>query len=1374
MGQIKRPVHSDGEVNAGEKRLVRYLETKLPDNYYVIPNGEYAMKTPQGVVQYYEYDCIVVAPHAIYHIENKDWAAQLTGDDEAWFVGGEERRNPHKTATYKSKILNGKLVKKNPDWQRARIITLVSLSHPNQSKFGLDPQSACFDQTFLLTGDTLKDFIMDAERAHKNEDAIADIALPITEYLTGTSTQREHRTRTRILNTYRIVEELETNEEYSEYKCVPVFSQDRFYKVREYPLDVVGKSPMQLEVMRQRLMNGWMAQEKIVTSPYIIKSTYQMNAEGTYLYEITDFMDNFTLKARMHNKTFTLMEKVKIIVDIAHGLKAAHDAGVFHRNVTPESICLLSDGNAALTNFSKSWFVGHTEGQNGGFTVKSQILKDDSPYCPPEFSDDDVCAASDLFSLGVVLYELMTGKKPFESTLRFKLEGGKLPESKLPTRLLPDLPEWVDRVVEQTITTNPEERFATAKELIDFISQKAFNQPSGSTRPATQKSLKDMKPGDNITPAVVLYEELGKGGYGRVFKAKNTITGKFFAVKIFDCHPSAIEDTKNEYNALSEINHPNVVKIHVCDITQDGLFYTQMELLNGENLRAYSQGDLRLPLPEIYKMATQVLGALVYMQEKEPPIFHRDIKPNNIVWDNSNRYVLIDFNIATSVSDNLFAGTQPYMAPDLVKSADKIEWDKSADTFSLGVTIYELLTHVYPWPGSDPCPRKNIPATPIQNNTTLKLSEQFSDFVMKSIITDSKRRFTSAREMLEALQNIGVDGMLKKQGVSVITNRGETDIVDYINSLYSQSEHGNSGTRASINPSPLDSITYTETKLDKRLLNDIEQLKYKLVIITGNAGDGKTAFLHKVETIDPQRETLSNSNGAKFHIKGVPFESNYDGSQDEEEKANDQVLKDFFKPFFGLSDYNQSTEGRVIAINEGRLVDFLSTQPALKNLYDNIEEYFYQEGHVDLLPGLMVINLNLRSVTAHNDEEESLLRSQIKKLTLPELWAKCDGCPIAEKCFIKYNVDTMNDTSAGDEVIKRLEWLIRTIVYKRELHITMRDLRSFVAFMLTRDYNCDQVRQMIEHIKADNIAPEFYWQFYYFNITAPAFYYKGYFPYSTNESNDRLIKQLKETDIARVAMPSLDRDLYYTTKDEEQYLMFGTRKQSLLDEFNKQSILRPYYDLSPDDVFIIKERHASMARHQYFEGKFRENGFLRRLPYQSIEEFNKELTKPDIEELDKCKEKIAIAISKSEGCRNEELSRRFMMLSCSHVSDPISRSYRMFSLDEFELFVNETKHLIKYIEYESDSLTFRHKTEHDIQLTVSLDLFEMLDYIGKGFNPSINDLQGRFIELQIFKNRLESKTYNEILVTKNNKKFSVIRLNADKTISIEPYKQVAQ
>lgn len=1370
MAQIKKPLYGSGPVQAGEQRLLDYLEEQLPDDYVLIPNGEFTVSTHGGAVQTMEYDCIVVAPHAVYHIENKDYAAPIQSDDFSWTYGGRCVSNPIKGATYKTKLLRGWLINKHPEWKHVKFDTLITLSHPGQNKFGFDPYAPSTRATFILNRE-LTECLTDNERLEKAVDAIEEYRNDIVEALTGLLRQSS-KSRTEVVG-YKIISELDRNENYTEWLCEKksLIGESRQYRIKEYPMDVSGLNQVQIEQRKYQINNGNLAQDLIGHSNYILPSQYQMNDEGTFFYEITEDLGLRSLKHRMVSSTMTLMAKIKIIQDVAQALKAAHAVPVYHRNVSPENICISADGEAALTNFNQSWFLEHTTAGAGGFTVKSQILTDASPYCPPEFADDDVCEASDLFSLGVVAYRLLTGKLPFESTAMFKAIG-KLTDDKMPTKVVPELPEWIDELVRRTIALNVEDRFESAEQLIDFIGANAFPKAPNSQRDQhRQKTLKEMKPGDMVNPNLQLYEELGSGGFGRVFKAKNTVTGKLFAVKLFEFTPSAIDDATREYGALEDIQHHNIVNIHDCGKSNDGLFYTQMELLEGENLSAYTKGDLRLPLPEIFKMLKEILSALVYMQDRDPVMYHRDIKPNNIVWDKKDRYVLIDFGIATDSQDNSNAGTRPYMAPDLAKSSTRVDWDKSGDTFSLGVTLYELLTHNYPWPGTDPCPKMMIAPTDLRKVSSQDFSDDFVNFVMKSIITDNTRRFKTAKEMLDALLAIGMDGMLKPKDVTVITHQGEIDIVDYINSLYSQSEHGNSGTRAAVKPLPLDELTYTETKLDKKLLGDIAALKYKLVIITGNAGDGKTAFLHKVENTGTDIDLLPNANGAKFKIKGIPFESNYDGSQDEEEKVNDDVLTDFFRPFMEIDDYTHAAEGRVIAINEGRLVDFLSTRPELKKLQENIEDYFYNEGHTQLLPGLMVINLNLRSVTACTQEGESLLRSQIKKLTSPILWSKCEGCPIADKCFIKYNVDTLNDVSAGDEVIKRLEWLLRTIVYKRELHITMRDLRSFIAFLLTRDYNCDQVKSMIEHIKADQIAPEFYWQFYYFNVTAPAFSYKGIFPFPTNNSVDRLVLMLKDTDIARVALPSLDQDLFYMQRSSQNYLMFGSRKQSLLDEFNTQNIILPYYMMSDDEKFLAKERHASMIRHQYFEGQWTNEGYLSRLPYQSINDFYRHLSQTGTGDGDKCKSDIAVAISKSEGCLNDELSCRYMLLACSQINDPLSKSYRMFPLDEFELFVNETPHLTEYIEYESDSLTFRHKRDHDIELTVSLDLFDMLHYIRKGFSPSINDLQGRFIELQIFKNKLESKTYKEILVTKNNKKFFIIRLNDDKTLSIDSFKQ---
>ncbi|KAA6322873.1 hypothetical protein EZS27_027628, partial [termite gut metagenome] len=340
-------------------------------------------------------------------------------------------------------------------------------------------------------------------------------------------------------------------------------------------------------------------------------------------------------------------------------------------------------------------------------------------------------------------------------------------------------------------------------------------------------------------------------------------------------------------------------------------------------------------------------------------------------------------------------------------------------------------------------------------------------------------------------------------------------------------------------------------------------------------------------------------------------------------------------------------------------------------------------------------------------------------------------------------------SAAGNEVIKRMEWLVRTISYKRELHITMRDLRSFIAYMISRDCSCEDVSKLLQEY-ADN--PEKYWQYYYFNITSS----------DLLQSGDRLIKLLQETDIADVAVPSIDRDLYFGLHSTKEYIDFAERSNDILDEFNRYKILLPAHEQDDELITILRIRHKSFVRHQYYEGKFK---FTKRLPYQSLEDFSGILS-GDVSKIETAKHNLAYAISTSEGCSDKELSANHLILSSTRVDDPISKSYRRFPLDEFELFVNTTSHLVEYIEYESDSLIFRHKKDKNIRLTVSLDLFEMLHFIEQGFSPSVNDLRGKFVELQIFKNLLENKPYREVIVTKNSKDFFKISLEDGNKIAL--------
>ena len=1363
MATIINPKFSQGAVNAGEERLLKFLEVNLPEGYYIIPNAEFANVNPRGGVQYLEYDCLVVAPHAIFNIENKDWGGQLEGNDNVWYLNDSERANPLKTLSFKRRVLASKLRGKNSRWGIATIFDLITLNNPRQNKFGLDRESDCYRATYRLDNELIE-FISIPEKVGKQANAIQTIAQEIINYLSGENSPRTRKERTEVIG-LKIEEVLEKGDDFTEYLCVPEDFPERRYKVREHILDTVGKSPAEQETHSHRIKNAYMAMMQMPPSPYIIKTDFQMSEDRLRFYEKSDYLDENKLSSELNRKTFTQFDAIKIVLDIANGLKVAHENTIYHRAVSPENIYLLTD-NAALSGFGRSWFSKHID---LNYTMGAISPDMANPYQPVELFNDDVSSATDVYSLGVIFYQLIVGKAPFSNFTDLARMGGKLPDDLLPSHINPALPQWMDEFCLHTILEDDAARWRSMDEVIEFLFKNAFGEIANIT-PKQEKPvlLKDLKPTDQVTRDLVLFEELGEGGFSRVFKAKHLIQNKFFALKIFseDLNQKSVED---EYKALSKLEHNNIVKFVWNGQTNQSMFYTLMELIEGESLYNYvkTNGDLRLPLSEIYKLAKEMLSALVYLQEKNPPVYHRDIKPGNIVWNKRERFVLIDFNIAADEgADKDRVGTYPYQAPDLVKNGQRMDWDTSADTFALGVTLYQLLTHTYPWAGSTVPPLDKSPV-PV-NSLNRQLSDAFSAWIMKAIETRGENRFRSAIEMQTALLEIDETALYKTGQVTVMDSAGtEQSIVDYINNLYSQSSHGNAGTRAGWKELALDKATYTQTKLDKKLLTAIKEGKYRLVIITGNAGDGKTAFIRQVEGIAENVKRLSNRNGARFTINGVPFQSNYDGSQDEEERANNEVLTGFFKPFAGLKDdYSQAAEGRIIAINEGRLVDFLK-EPANNHtdLAGIIDEYFYKEGHTDLPNGLMIINLNLRSVTAKDENNDSLLRSQIKKLTSKSLWGRCNVCPVAGRCFIKYNVDTFSDSAAGNEVINRLEWQIRTIAYKRELHITIRDLRSFIAYMLTRDHSCNDIIRLLQAVDNSEIPVELYWQFYYFNISASAGFMGS--AYKELMSEDRLIKLIRETDIAQVAIPAIDRNLYFKEKEAKEYLVFEERKNSLLPDFNAKNSKKLYSGQNKESQELQRNRHKNFIRHHYFEGQF---DFMKRLPYQSLGRFYKELTGNETEMIE-TKRNLANAISCSEGVSNNAISGNYLLLSSTQIKDPFSSSYRRFALSDFELFANKNEQLVQFIEYENDSLIFRHKENKHIQLTVSLDLFEMLDYIRRGFNPSINDLRGRFIELQVFKNLLQSKTHTELLVTRNNRKFYSIKLDTDtKKIHIEPLK----
>ncbi len=1484
MASIIKPPYFASLVNEGEKKLLNYLEVGLPDDYYLIPSLEIASTNPRnGLTRYWEYDLIVIAPHGIFNIENKDWRGRIEGDDNYWYLNDHQRPNPHKTNRLKSTILASDLKNQNFEWGRAWVQGVVTLSYDN---YYLPVISSEAQKLTFQLDKRLLDYLTNPSSIGKEENSIAHIQMDIVNYLRGQQSKKSPTQKREVLE-YEILKVLEQGESYTEYLVKPKGTSTIQRRVKEYALQVTGLSRDELKSREDKIKNQYNALNKLRSKNFILNVEFRVDNENHLFYEIFDYLEESTLRAEARVKTFTYKEKMHFIDNIMVALEEAHKESIFHRDINPENIYLIN-GYAYLGNFGKSYFVDHS---SEGYTVMPTLNEmNATAYHPLELTVGDAMATSDIYSLGVLIYWLFVGKEPFRSPYELNNMGGKLPKEIWPSSINQNLPNWVDEICLNTILIDETLRIGTIEEVREIISKNIL-EDSAQHKIDAVKSKKDptklilyedFKEGDSFGDYII-HEVIGKGGYSIVFKVEHRLQRKFYALKLFNqsVNFSAVKD---EYEALSQLNHQNIVKFKWNGTIENGQFYTVMELLEGPDISDYTRTDQRLPIHQVYELAKDILSALVLMQSKTKPLLHRDIKPQNIIWDKNKRFVLLDFNVASSdEKDKNFVGTNPYLAPDLIMPDYKINWNLSADTFALGVTLFELICKQYPWaPSKMPVGGKE-PNNPKEIEP--KISKEFSDFLLKAIGFKSKTRFQNAKEMLEALlafenniyeEDTTQDGLIHhdnhlyrtkvifyqstftatihesmkvyadlhntiedvlkgfkskiqnyrtslnlekpiglklwiddkiiidddfwKGGAKRLTAgvvdklydelkdlfdknkskiRGHKidiegiNIVDYINSLYSQSKHGNFGTRVNHRGEKFDDLTYTNTKLDKKLIPAIMDGRFKLLIITGNAGDGKTAFIKKIEK-DPSVKNLiqfEHSNGSSFTINDVVYESNYDGSQDEEEKANDEVLDRFFFPFVGLNNYNKAEEGRIIAINEGRLVEFLNTSSKYKHLAKTIEDYFYEGGHTKLPDGLMIVNLNLRSVVAAEEGSESLFKQQVKALTRKELWENTENIGLPADSFIRYNVETLNDSAAGETIINKLEWLLRTVSFKRELHITMRDIRSFIAFLITRDTSIEDLPE-IEKLKETN--PEKYWQYFYFNITNPKAKDSG--------NNDRLIKLLRETDIGEVSIPSWDRELFFSKHQESDFLEFAERKVHLIQAFNSNKEVLTAQDQTPEILRELQEKHKAFVRHHFFEAKGyweknngrSENGnidkkeplkpsYLYRFPYKSIFEFVNILEEQDVDQ--KVIETISKAVSMNEGSKNENLAKQYLVLASTETKDYKGYSYKLFPLSEFELIVSNTEHLTRYLEYEPDSLIFRHKKDTNIQLTISLDLYEMLFFIKKGFSPSLNDLKGKFVELTIFKNLLQNLNYDEVVVTPDNRTFyNIQKTNTNITI----------
>ncbi len=1395
MARLIHTPTSGGLVGPFEPLVLKALLASLPDTYAVAPNFQLKQRAHEAL----EYDFTVLAPHAIYVIEAKEWYGRLTGDDTEWLLNQMPKKCPLWLVNSKCKALKSALGPLG-----SQVYVSPALVIPDGTQIHLAGNWG--PHVHSLNG--LLQYLQDATKVTRSSN-IAGYHSNIEATLQGQWGIRKRGQRRRI-GGYEITEVLNADERSGEYlaKRYLIEGDPGRYRVRTWRLDP-SLPPDSQEKQRAVIMRPTEAVLRIGPHPNLLRVLqFEFVEDDNEFFEVTEWSEFGTLHGFLNNRDrgdLTLRERLEIAEGVAAALEAVHAHDVVHRNLSPETIQIGFDRKPRLTDFDRAYI----DSKHTVFSASSSRHVSIA-YIPPELADDtdyDFDTTSDMYSFGVLLYRLLADVVPFANPKEAKAKSGT--PDVLPSATREGIDPALDRLILQLLRVDDFKARPSASTVLtslrDTLGLTSAASHGHAPSPPSALPQESFEPGSLLRGTMRVDAVLGTGGFSKVLKIFHLDHQKYYALKV-------LFDTSNADLLMHEFNrvrpllpraHANIAQIEWMERLDppDRLPCLLTEFIDGETLEAYCDGRKHLSWTDIKRISLELLDALIALhpdgseyerlkqlaegdlneeqyaslmaarQRAHDGLFHRDLKPANIMLAMpDHRAVLIDFNIASLASDKHASGRTPaYCAPDWLSCSRA-----SYDLFGLGCVLYELVTHRHPFPRN--LPSEGKPYDPREVAPDLRLSEALARFIHKAVQPDESQRYRTAREMRAALA--AIDAMFAPVGPQAVASGRfpgitvspeEADRPNYnpyvtrLLTLYSQARRSNSGTRG------LDEIarlTYVQTKLDTHLAPAISSGNYRLVIVTGNAGDGKTAFLEQVEALFRRNgasvERLPSNNGSRWEFQGVRYETNYDGSQDEGDRANDAVLAQFLAAFEGTSLQNLGgTEARLIAINEGRLLDFLSHGDYAKR-FPGLRRFVLASLDGQAQPArALLVNLNLRAITA--GDTDSLVERQLVAMLQEPLWAPCSACAHAEMCPIKFNVDSLRDRSSGSAVRERVRRLFELLHLRRQAHVTMRDLRSALSFMLLRDHSCEDVGRLVS--REDGQVTEDLANLYYPNAFADQSQSALKRRSSPSEALaaeraiDRLVGRLREIDVGLVNSPLLDRRLDHDPKGAVPWMTFEQRSpQALRVMFALTQNVPAPGDEVPLEALMGSRRglQAMWRRWAYFER--RDDGWRTMLPYRSSSLLERIVAPrtPQEEQAasNELRDKVVNAISLSEGLRNPDIRDRYLALKITRVKDGRLRSYRLFPKNTFSIRVDRAPGLVDYIEYAPDAVDVIGERGGGVaHLRVSLDLLEMLELVGCGYRPTTSDLQGLFVNLLIFRNELLTTTFDEVLVTTDDREF---------------------
>ncbi len=254
-----------------------------------------------------------------------------------------------------------------------------------------------------------------------------------------------------------------------------------------------------------------------------------------------------------------------------------------------------------------------------------------------------------------------------------------------------------------------------------------------------------------------ILETIGSGGFGTVFLADDTWIDKKVALKVPHKQSHDFGELLREPRLLASLNHPNIVAILTAE-KQENIFFIVMEFVPGETLESIIARQGALDLGVALDYACQICNAVDHAHRHR--VLHRDLRPANVIVTEQGLLKVADFGtsrfLEIAAHGTTVIGSPPYMAPEQFQGKAVF----SSDIYSLGVTMYQMLTGALPYDTPaladlERLMRGELLSSPRRKNP--KVPTALSNVVLKAMAPKIRARYKRAGELLEDVLAIGGD-----------------------------------------------------------------------------------------------------------------------------------------------------------------------------------------------------------------------------------------------------------------------------------------------------------------------------------------------------------------------------------------------------------------------------------------------------------------------------------------------------------------------------------------------------------------------------------------------------------------------------------------